>query len=244
MTVWMATIPREGLSKKKILKFFEVNDVHKWIVGRETGRSGYEHYQIRFQGSDEIYDAFKDWFKRGHIEKASDTWTYERKEGRYLCSEDNDRILRRRFGRLRPVQQLILELAKQSSDREIICWHSEQGSKGKSFFTSALWERGLAHYIQPSNTAKGLIQDVASECIENGKRPIIVIDIPRTWKWTEDLYFAIEKIKDGLVKDTRYHSRTINIVGTALIIMCNTYPKVGKLSEDRWIIYSDEHPLT
>lgn len=244
MTIWMGTIPREGLSKKKILKFFEINDIHKWIIGRETGAGGYEHYQIRFQGSDEIFETFKDWFKKGHIEKANEqwSWNYESKEGNYLRSDDDRRTLRQRRGRFTTTQRVITELAKGSDDRQIIVWHTDSGNKGKSWYTSALWERRLAHIILPSNTAKGLIQDVASEVIENGKRPFIVIDIPRTWKWTDELYFAIEKIKDGLVKDTRYHSRTINLGKVAVIIMCNSYPKVGKLSADRWVIYSDEHP--
>lgn len=244
MTVWMGDAPRT-YSKKLFFKFFEEYDIHKWIIARETGKGGYEHWQFRFQTSqDDIFEEFKDWFKKGHIEKASDTWNYERKDGNYLTDTDNAYILRRRFGRMSTVQSLVLQLARESGDRDVIVWHTNEGRCGKSFFTSALWERGLAHYIQPSNTAKGLIQDVASEFIENGYRPMVVIDIPRTWKWTDDLYFAIEKIKDGLIKDTRYHSRTIDIVGTAVIVMCNSYPKVGKLSADRWIIYSDEHPLT
>lgn len=244
MTIWMGTIPREGLSKKKIIKFFEEYDVHKWIIGRETGRKGYEHYQIRFQGSDEIYDALKDWFKKGHFECANDKWSwdYESKSGNYLRSDDGPRMLRRRFGTLTPDQQLVIELARQANDRQIVCWCTSYGGAGKSFLCAALWERCLAHYVQASNTAKGLVQDVASEFIRHGRRPFIVIDIPRTWKWTDDMYYAIESIKSGLIKDTRYSSDTIDIVDSAVIVVCNSYPKVGKLSEDRWVIYSDEHP--
>jgi len=244
MSVWIATIPRENLSKKKILKFFEVHDVHKWIIGRERGSGGYEHYQIRFQGSDEIFEDFKDWFKKGHIEKGNEKWSwdYETKDGNYLRSDDRPRVLRRRFGNLTPDQRLIVALADESNDRQIVCWVTARGGAGKSFLCSALWERRKAHYIQASNTAKGLIQDVASEFIKHGYRPYIVIDIPRTWKWTDDMYYAIESVKSGLIKDTRYSSETIDVVDSAVIVVCNSYPKVGKLSEDRWIIYSDEHP--
>lgn len=246
MTVFMGTIPREiqsniggttGISKKKLFLFLEVHDIHKWIIGRETGRGGYKHWQIRFQTSnEEIFDDFKEWFKQGHLEKASDTWEYETKSGDYFRDDDNAEKLLQRFGPFRDVQQRVINTVESSGDRSIVVWCTEEGNVGKSWMCGALWERRLAHYVQPQNTAKGLIQDCASEVIQNGQRPIIVIDIPRTWKWTEDLYCAIESIKDGLIKDPRYGSRTINIRGTKLLILCNSRPQLGKLSLDRWTI--------
>lgn len=246
----MLTIPREQATKRKVFAFLEYYDVHIYTVGRERGKGGYEHWQIRFEASGIDDDkegtgfaTIKDWFPEAHVENnASDNYEYERKEGRYFNSDDNSEIIKRRYGPLTKEQEHVYNLALESNDREIVVWCSRRGGVGKSFFGSALWERRIAHSILPSNTAKGLIQDVASECIENGKRPVIVIDIPRTWKWTDELYFAIEKIKDGLIKDTRYHSRTIDIVGTAVIVLCNSYPKVGKLSADRWVIYESSRP--
>lgn len=248
MSTWIATIPRSESTKRKLNLFFKSQDIKKWVYGREQGKGGYQHYQVRFEWLDshdeDAFDVFKDWFYAGHLEPAkTDNWEYEKKDGNYFCWDDNVHILKRRYGALRDKQKRVLSRALQSNDREIIVWCQPDGGAGKSFFTSALWERRLSHNILPSNTAKGLIQDVASEVIENGKRPIITIDIPRTWKWTDELYFAIEKIKDGLIKDTRYHSRTVNIVGTAIIVLCNDMPKVGKLSADRWIIFNDNgHP--
>lgn len=244
----MATIPRTEATKRKLKLFFESQDIHRWVYGREKGKGGYEHYQLRFEWLDEHsndgFTIFKDWFYSGHLEVAkSEGWEYEKSEGKYFSWDDNYPILRRRYGKFTPYQQVVFNLAKESNDRQIIVWVQPDGGSGKSFFTSALWERRLAHNILPSNTAKGLIQDVASEVIENGKRPFITIDIPRTWKWTDELYFAIEKIKDGLIKDTRYHSRTVNIVGTAIIVLCNEAPKLSKLSSDRWVIYNDGHPI-
>lgn len=249
MTVWMMTIPREGCSRNKLFQFMEDYDIHKWIIGREEGKSGYKHWQVRFSTSqfdrDEVNDKnelisgierIKDWFKQAHIEKASDTWNYETKSGNYFRDDDNDLILRQRFGKLRDNQQKVLETVYGTNDRQIVTWVTEEGNVGKSWLCGALWERRIAHTVQPQNTAKGLIQDVASEVLSNGKRDIIIIDIPRTWKWTEELYCAIETIKDGLIKDTRYGSRTVNIRGTKLLVLCNAEPKLGKLSRDRWVI--------
>nr|WDW25867.1 MAG: replication-associated protein [Canine associated porprismacovirus] len=243
MTVWMVTCPREGVSKKRWFKFFEFYDIHKWVLGRETGKGGYKHWQVRFQTTafdkaDKVEDILeiKEWFKQAHILKASDTWDYETKSGDYFRDDDNDEILLQRFGKFRDVQQRVIETVYGTSDREVVVWCTEEGNVGKSWMCGALWERREAHYVLPQNTAKGLIQDCASEVIQNGKRPIIVIDIPRTWKWTEELYCAIESIKDGLIKDPRYGSRTINIRGTKLLILCNSRPQLDKLSRDRWVI--------
>lgn len=243
MTVWMVTCPREGVSKKRWFRFFEAYDIHKWILGRETGKGGYKHWQVRFQTSafdkaEKVEDILeiKEWFKQAHVLKASDTWEYETKSGDYFRDDDNPEILRQRFGKFRDVQQRVIEAVYRTNDREIVVWVTEEGNVGKSWLCGALWERRKAHYILPQNTAKGLIQDCASEVINNGKRPIIVIDIPRTWKWTEELYCAIETIKDGLIKDPRYNSRTINIRGTKLLILCNSRPQLDKLSRDRWLI--------
>lgn len=249
MTVWMGTIPRENVSKKRLFKFFEYYDIHKWVVGRETGKNGYKHWQVRFQteafddpkGETENFEKLKDWFRSGNFRQASDTWTYETKGGEYFTSEDNHEIILQRFASLWPNQQHVLERVYRTNDREIVVWYTEEGNCGKTWLRKALWERRIAHYVNPVKvSAEKIIQDCASEVITNGRRDIIVIDLPRTYRWTEDMYIAIECIKDGLVKDTRYSSRSVNMSGTKVLVLCNSPPKVGKLSADRWVILAGE----
>lgn len=146
-----------------------------------------------------------------------------------------------RFGEMRFVQKQALEALQATNDREVMVWYDKNGNVGKSWFTGALWERGLAYVVPPTvDTVKGMMQYVASSYIDQGWRPFVVIDIPRSWKWSEQLYTAIESIKDGLVYDTRYNSRMINIRGVKVLVMCNTLPKLDKLSQDRWRIYRTE----
>ena len=109
------------------------------------------------------------------------------------------------------------------------------GNQGKSWLCGALYERGLACYVPPTiDTVKGLIQWVASAY--RGE-PYIIIDIPRSWKWSQQLYVAIESIKDGLVYDTRYTARLKNIRGVKVLCMTNNDPKLDKLSADRWVFF-------
>lgn len=239
MKTYMLTMPRKDTQKQAmtLMKWFRRNDIHKWILGAEKGANGYEHWQIRMQWRGEFED-LKRIFPRAHIEECSDTWTYETKEGFYWTSWDRKETRQQRFGRLRPVQEDALKRLRATNDREIMVWVDYHGNVGKSWFTGALWERGQAYVTPPTiDTVKGIIQWVASCYSEGGWRPYIIIDIPRSWKWSDQLYCAIESIKDGLIYDTRYHSRMINIRGVKVLVMTNSMPKPGKLSLDRWYIY-------
>lgn len=245
MTVWMGTVPIKNdlgewyCTRRKWESFFEYYDIHKWIIARETGRGGYKHWQVRFQtsqfDSDEGWQELKEWFKKGHFEKASDTWEYERKEGNYLTSDDNDEKLKQRYGPLRQNQQTVLHAVKNSGDREIVLWLDRRGCSGKSWLCGALYERGMAFYCPPYlGDVKGIVQFVASGYRGEG---IIVIDLPRDIKWNTTLYAGVEAIKDGLVADARYSARTRNIRGVKVLVLANTVPKLDRLSSDRWVIY-------
>lgn len=237
MTIYMMTMPRNSVNKALLKKFILDHDVHKWVIGYETGRTGYEHFQCRIQtGVD--FEQLKLWFDDAHIEQASDDWTYERKEGRFVSSEDTSNVRRCRFGKLRSNQQRVLDVLDNTGDREIVVWYDGTGNVGKSFLTRWLVERGRAYYVPPTvENAKQIIQWV---CSGYQNQPYIVIDIPRSAKWSEPLYTAIEAIKDGLVYDTRYSAKLRDIWGVKILVLTNSRPKLDKLSTDRWIIIEED----
>jgi hypothetical protein len=238
---YMMTCPYSRHVWRSLQAWLEEQDCHKWVVAKETGRGGYRHIQARFAVAElegERWEAFKRRFPEAHIEKASDTWEYERKEGRYLTSDDTKEIREQRFGALRPAQEGAIEALERTNDREVLVWYDKEGNQGKSWLCGHLYETGKACYVPPTiDTVKGLIQWVTSAY--RGE-PYIVIDIPRSWKWSEQLYCAIESIKDGLVYDTRYVSRIRNIRGVKVLVLTNTLPKLDKLSQDRWLIYETD----
>ena len=215
------------------------NDCKKWIIAKEKGKGGYEHWQIRVETSN---DTFFDWVKihipQAHIEQSTQDWTdeYERKEGKFWKFDDTKEVLIQRFGKLRGTQKRVIKAVDATNDREVVIWYDQVGEIGKSWLIGHLWETGKAHVVQSQDTVKGMVQDIASDYINHGWRPYIVIDLPRTWKWTTDLYCAIERIKDGLIKDTRYGVKTINIRGVKILVCANALPKLDKLSKDRWVI--------
>ncbi|APG55823.1 rep [Macaca mulatta feces associated virus 4] len=238
---YMLTIPRNDTYREgnRIFAWFRKNDIHKWVLGAEKGSGGYEHWQMRVQcrfGFEEL----KVLFPTAHIEECSDKWTYEAKEGVYWRSNDRRENIQQRFGKLRYAQKRVIERADGTNDREVVVWYDQEGKAGKSWLTGAMWERGLAYFSVADTSGKTIVMDIASEYLKNGWRPYIIIDIPRAGKWTPELYEAIERIKDGLIKDPRYSSEAVNIHGVKVIVMTNTMPKLDKLSADRWKIITQE----
>ena len=239
---WMITKPRnperESIEECNILQWILNRDVHKWIVAKERGTFGYEHWQIRIQCNLSFDEMKQEWGENAHIEEASDNYEYERKEGRFIASSDTVHTLQSRFGDLRPNQRRILNRTDMQSDRGVTVVVDHKGNNGKSWLCRYLYENGRALYVPPTiKSAQGIIQFIAS-----GYRgeEYIIIDIPRSTRWSSDLYVAVETVKDGLVYDTRYSARTRNIYGVKVLVMCNTKPNVAKLSADRWDLIDQE----
>lgn len=255
MQTWMMTIPRrierpldnwcwetERICSKKLLNLiFEKTDTKRYIVGIEKGKNGLEHFQIRLSNSDpEFFEHMKEWCEWAHVEKAeTDSFEYERKEGKFWSSEDTTEIRQCRFGELggkgREWQKQILKVLKNQDVRTIDVILDPVGARGKSHFTVALWERGKALVVpRYSCTAEKLSAFVCSAY--KGEK-IIIIDIPRASKPTTALYESMEEMKDGLVFDPRYSGKTRNIRGAKVLVFTNNPLDLKKLSHDRWNLH-------
>ncbi|ADB24823.1 putative replicase protein [Chimpanzee stool associated circular ssDNA virus] len=250
----MTTMQRTHTNAELIrwFKIFRDLDIHKWVIGLEEGKGGYGHWQVRCNVRVEVVNDWTAYLRAvfgwlGPIsiwtEECSDKYTYETKEGKYWASWDTMGARQQRFGKMRWNQEGAVQALQRTNDREIVVWYDEQGNMGKSWLCGHLFETGQAYYIPPYMTSiQSMIQTVASLVLQDRDsgyppRPLIVIDIPRSWKWSTELYTAIEAIKDGLIMDPRYGARPVNIHGIKVIVLTNTKPKLDKLSEDRWVLY-------
>ena len=211
-------------------------------MAKETGRDGYEHWQIRCTASrEDFFDYCHDREPRLHIEKAqTEDWEYERKEHRFVCSEDTQEILKVRYAKLGDRkehlwQRQLMKRLKKQTVREIDVVLDPSGNKGKSFATIALWERGEALVVPRSQTTAERVSGFV--CSAWRGEWVIIIDIPRSTKPTKALYETMEEIKDGLVFDWRYHGTTRNIRGTKLVVFTNEPLNLKGLSDDRWCLH-------
>ena len=235
--IYMLTAPRDKVHKRAIKEFIKNHDIHRWIIAKETGRGGYEHWQIRLDTC-ASFEELKSAFPTAHIEKSTVWCNYERKEGNFIQSDDTTDIRRCRFGKLRPNQQRIIQQLQRQSDRGITVVYDPCGGSGKSFLIRHLFETGRGCYVPPTiSSVQGIIQYVAS-----GYRgePYILIDIPRSTKWNTQVLEGLEAIKDGLVYDTRYHAQMRDIWGVKVLVTTNTMPNLDALSIDRWQILDNQ----
>jgi len=178
-----------------------------------------------------------------HVEECSDTWDYETKEGRFIASWDTPEVRKLRFGKMRWHQECAVHLVELTNDREVVVWYDPNGNSGKSWLCGHLYETGKAYYLPPTLTSvQSMLQTMASLAWEDRKagrppRRYVIIDLPRSWKWSKELYCAIETIKDGLIMDPRYSARPIDIRGVKVLVLTNEEPKLDHLSSDRWITF-------
>lgn len=244
MTYVMMTCPRKYVrAGRKWLEYFESQDCHKWIIALEHGKNGLAHWQIRFKvrgcetkaQKQEFIQQWKYKCAEAHIE-FSDQWCdYERKEGNFVCSDDNNDVVRIRFGHPRMEQLHILQTVESQGDREIDVWYDPSGNHGKTWLTLYLFERGLALVIpRYCGTPREISNFVCSSY--NGQR-YIIYDIPRANKITPTLYESLEELKDGLVHDPRYYGKCRNVRGAKIIVFTNQKLDTKKLSKDRWRLH-------
>lgn len=235
----MMTLPRnrESIEEVYLLQWMYKHDIHKWIIAKEIGNDGYKHWQIRMQ-TRHTFEELKKEFPKAHIEEASNDYEYEKKEGNYYTSDDNEYTIQARYGELRQNQRKYLENLNTQNDRQIdviIDTGRNSGNHGKTWLARHLFQSGKGFYVPPTiGSGKGIIQFIAS-----GYRaePIIIVDIARSTRWNTELYVALETIKDGLVYDTRYHHTQRDIHGVKVLVTCNEKPVLKRLSKDRWRLY-------
>lgn len=167
------------------------------------------------------------------IFKAQDEWKYERKEHHYTSSEDTTEILKIRYGVPKENQIKILKQLKTQGDRNVHVIYDKMGNHGKSWLSLYLYEQGRALVVPRASTTAEKLSAYVCSCY-NGEE-IIIIDIPRSRPITQELYEAIEELKDGLVFDHRYSGKCRNIRGVRVAIFTNSKLDIQKLSRDRWI---------
>lgn len=185
------------------------------------------------QARESYFTQFHSMFPEAHIEFTEKWCDYERKEGRFVTSDDTPETIKIRFGVLRPLQRQILDIVDTQSDRQVDVFLDKRGDHGKSWLTINLFERGLAFPVfttSPNQTS-------ADICSGYKGQKYIIIDIPRSAKVPKELYEILERVKDGLVHDSRYTDRIRNIRGAKLIIFTNQALDEKRLSYDRWRLH-------
>lgn len=237
LKTYLMVAPRDRTHKKEIYRMMEELDAKQWIIARETGRTGYKHWQCRFNLSGDL----REWVERNnlpwHVEDANEVWDYEQKGGDYWCSWDTLESRKLRNTRLRRDQMHLLRSIDSQNDRMVTIWIDPKGGMGK---TRAFLLGVIRGEVLPV-PASGITATKLSGWIKSAwkHQPIIWIDIPRAHKLDADLWKAIEEAK-GIVYDWRYTSSWIVTYGVKVLVTTNSEldeKNLACLSADRWDVH-------
>lgn len=236
MKTYLATIPKNEVSKHVLIRLLRIRARGKrWQFGIEEGHTtGYEHYQVRYESSENDYArerAFWSGYKL-ELQEATGWSEYERKSGCFYSYED-DYIGKYRFGRLRELQHCILKHGKQG-DRTICAVVDKHGGIGKTYLARWMCLNGQGNYIDGSGRASDIIASVYDLSVHQQITRLFV-DLTRNQNPNRsDLWNAIEQVKNGYLKDSRYTHREKWISPPEVFVFTNKEPSWNNLSNDRW----------
>lgn len=141
-------------------------------------------------------------------------------------------------------------LLDEATGRQLVLVVDKKGGRGKTALTRLLVKEGAKEVPSFLGTAKDIMR--ASYAVLDGTNPertqTLVIDIPRSQtKCQKDFWYhaatALEKVKDGVQVEDRYHFQTFYSQPPRIIAFCNDPPPHDALTHGRWLILSlDDMP--
>jgi len=127
-------------------------------------------------------------------------------------------------------------------DRKIIWYVDHRGGAGKTALAKYLdrmysGENGFDWLVMAAvNDYTAAAHQVAEAAKSGFQYKGFIIDCPRSFMYKEGLYQTLESFKDGKVTSTKYQGRNMGFNTPWVIVMSNFWPKVDKISLDRWDI--------
>lgn len=221
----------------------------KWCFQKETGETGYEHFQgrISFKTKQRLKGC-KSAHKTAH-------WSPTSTENRTNCfyvqkdetrvggpwadqeTQDEDYIPRqvREMKSLRPWQQSIIDRAGVWDTRTVNVVVDKIGGKGKTCLMSYMMAHKLGKKIPYVNCHKDLMRMVY--CV--GVSRCYVMDLPRAVDKSRlaSLYAGIEEVKSGWCYDDRYTFKQRMFDCPNIWLFTNKDPDLNLLSRDRWRLW-------
>lgn len=147
------------------------------------------------------------------------------------------------LGTLRPWQEEAIIKLNSQNHRQVLVVIDETGSAGKTSFIKHLKREFNCLWVPATLKTP---QDIV-RCVANLMRPkdknvhhTICIDVPRAMTvrnlmaWDE-VFSALESIKDGVACEDRYHFQQMFFEWPRLVVMVNKRPPEDVLSRDRWV---------
>lgn len=210
----------------------------KFIWGEEVGEKGTPHLQGYIEFKKKVRPTECIGIKQIHWEKCKgnreQNVKYCSKEGKYVTNFFIEKPIKV-IENLRPWQAQVLEtLIEEPNDRNILWIWEENGKVGKSAFSKYLCVKKNAMVCEGRST--DIFNGIYNYREQYGEYPkIVIIDCPRSNTGYMN-YGALEKVKNGLIFNSKYESKQMIFDSPHVIVFANEEPKEYKYSEDRLII--------
>jgi len=123
-------------------------------------------------------------------------------------------------------------LLGEVNDREILWIVDEQGCSGKSKFC-----KYMSFHHKTLKLTYGDAKDLLNLVSKNPCRSAYLFDLTRTKPQafsTQDLYSAIESVKDGHFINTKYETEEVMMSIPHVVVFSNQWPNRENMSDDRW----------
>lgn len=141
---------------------------------------------------------------------------------------------------LYPFQRSIKNMLTDSDDRHINWIYDEEGNSGKTKILKYM----LFHYGIPC-LSYGNSADILNLVSKFQGAAGYSFNLTRTKPATfssQDLYAAMESIKDGMFINTKYETDMVLMECPAMVVVANALPDFTSLSRDRWRVWTIQRP--
>lgn len=221
---------------EQIGTMFENLGAERYVVGKEVGEGGYEHYQCRvvFKTEKDMGHLVKLFTGRGRVSPTHvRDFKYCEKEGEFYRSWEK---ALNKYATMEPYvwQGMAMAAFKEQNDRQIDVIVDEKGGAGKTTLAKMMVARRMASYCPQMKDAKDYMRFAMAKA-----SPGYIFDVPRCDNIRERLgmWSAIEQIKNGYLWDDRYSYREQWIDPPKILVIANEKPPTALMSADRWRIY-------
>lgn len=250
VAVWDFTLAAgDDWTEARVREFLTPDRVKRWCFQFERGEeTGYLHFQGRVSLVTKRRSP-PTWLVGAHWSatsvSAKDEEFYVTKEDTRVAGPWTDRDppppfldddVRAVMHTLRPWQQEVLDSFPVREYRAINILVDATGGIGKSTIKDVARFRGLATVLTFMTDHK----DMMRQAMDKPKVGGYIIDLPRAVPKTHlnQLFAAIESLKDGYAYDDRYKYREEYFAKPVIWVFSNVRPDATLLSQDRWRFWS------
>lgn len=247
INVYEVRINSNKTSKERLDEFFD-RLAKKWCYQEEKGEDGYLHFQGRInlkvaERKTTLWEKFAkasmdsvELRPTASVNRTNDFYVTKpdtRVRGPWMDTDPKPCWDVDCFPGKLPWHDSCIAISQWLNRRAVYCLPSEVGNNGKTWWVKMCLMKKIAQFIPPVNDSVKLMGFVMKN---QPFSKVYTFDIPRGMaaKKLQEMYIAIEQIKNGMAHDWRYDSQIKCFPAPVVWVFSNERPDLKYLTADRW----------